>query len=340
LIDLLKTDVLADFATRPALLRERYSEGDGLIVIDEVQKLPQLLDEVHWMIENTHRHFLLTGSSARKLRRGAANLLGGRALRYQMAPLSYIETTGIDLERVMVSGLLPSHYLADDPIPLLRSYIGDYLAEEIAAESAARSLPQFAQFLRVAAITSGCLLNYTNVAQEAGVKARAVRDYFQILEDTMLGYRLEPWRKTKDRRLITTEKFYLFDVGVTNFISRRKPAPGTPEFGQSFEQFILMELMAYRAYADPELEITFWRSASGFEVDFILNDMQVVIEAKSSRRVHDGDLRSLRALMEEHRPASVLVVCDESEPRKMPGIEVLPWRRFLDRLWSGELLAG
>lgn len=240
----------------------------------------------------------------------------------------------------MVSGLLPSHYLADDPIPLLRSYIGDYLAEEIAAESAARSLPQFAQFLRVAAITSGCLLNYTNVAQEAGVKARAVRDYFQILEDTMLGYRLEPWRKTKDRRLITTEKFYLFDVGVTNFISRRKPAPGTPEFGQSFEQLILMELMAYRAYADPELEITFWRSASGFEVDFILNDMQVVIEAKSSRRVHDGDLRGLRALMEEHRPVSVLVVCDESEPRKMPGIEVLPWRRFLDRLWSGELLAG
>ena len=185
LIDLLKTDVFADFASRPSLLRELYREHRGLVVIDEIQMVPDLLKEIHWMIENTDAHFLMTVSSARKLRRGHANLLAGRAWRYTMAPLTYNETDGFDLEDVFVSGLLPPHFLSVYPVRDLRSYVADYLKEEIAAEAAAQSIPAFAEFLRVAALTSGELLNYTNIARETGASAKVVRGYFQILEDTI-----------------------------------------------------------------------------------------------------------------------------------------------------------
>ena len=237
-IDLLLSDVYAEYASRPALLRERHADTHGLIVIDEVQMVPELLNEVHWLIENRGASFLLTGSSARKLRRRHANMLGGRAWRYSMHPLVFLETVGFDLESVMVSGLLPPHFLSPDPVQDLRAYVGDYLREEIAAEAAVQNMPAFAEFLRVAALTSGELLNYANVARDAGVSTKVVRGYVQILEDTLLGFRLAPWRKAINRRLIETEKFYLFDVGVTNFLARRAPRLGTPEFGKAFEQYL------------------------------------------------------------------------------------------------------
>lgn len=338
LIDLLKTDVFADYASRPSLLREQYQEHKGLVVIDEIQMVPDLLNEIHWLIENSHVSFLMTGSSARKLRRGHANLLGGRAWRYAMAPLTYAETKGFDLEQVIISGLLPPHFLSSDPVQDLRSYVADYLKEEIAAEAVIQNIPAFAEFLRVAALTSGELLNYTNVGRETGVSAKAVRNYFQILEDTLLGFRVSPWRKKKKRRLVETEKFYLFDVGVTSYLARRTPRIGTPEFGKSFEQYILMELKAYQAYRNPELDIRYWRTSSGFEVDFILGDMNVAIEVKGSEKIHSGHTRGLKALLEEHSIRRAIVVSLEKEPRKPhPSIEVLPWRVFLETLWSGEL---
>jgi uncharacterized protein len=193
-IDLLQTDVFGEYAARPALLRERYQDHQEMVVIDEVQMVPELLNEVHWLIENRGLSFLMTGSSARKVRRRHANLLGGRAWRYTMHPLTLLETEGFNLEAVMVSGLLPPHFLSPDPIRDLRSYVADYLKEEIAAEAAVQSIPAFAEFLRVAALTNGELLNYTNVAREAGVSAKVVRGYFQILEDTLLGFRVTPWR--------------------------------------------------------------------------------------------------------------------------------------------------
>ena len=336
IIDLLKTDVFADYATRPSLLRERYQGHHGLVVIDEIQMVPDLLNEIHWLIENSDVSFLLTGSSARKLRRGHANLLGGRAWRYTMAPLTYGETEGFDLEETVISGLLPPHFLSPDPLQDLRAYVADYLKEEIAAEAAVQSMPAFAEFLRVASITSGELLNYTNVGRETGVSARVVRNYFQILEDTFLGYRISPWRKAKNRRLIETEKFYLFDVGVTNYLSRRTPRIGTPEFGKSFEHYILMELKAYQAYRNPELDIRYWRTSSGFEVDFILGEMDLAIEVKASRRIHSGHTRGLKALQEEHSPNRIVIVSLEEQPRRIgPSIEVFPWQNFLDTLWSG-----
>ena len=299
---------------------------------------PDLLNEVQWLIENSPASFLMTGSSARKLRRGHANLLGGRAWRFAMHPLSWQETEGFDLEQVMVSGLIPPHFLAPDPLPELRAYVGDYLREEIAAEARIRSIPSFSEFLRVAALTSGELLNYTNVARESGVSAKVVRGYFEILEETLLGFRLPPWRRAKDRRLIETEKFYLFDVGVSNYLARRSPCAGTPEFGKSFEHYLLMELMAYRSYVEPELDLCYWRTASGLEVDAIMGDMSVALELKGSTRVHVGDGAGLRALREEHHVKHAIVVCREREPRRLQdGIQVWPWQVFLDRLWSGDL---
>jgi predicted AAA+ superfamily ATPase len=253
-----------------------------------------------------------------------------------MHPLVYLETGGFEIEAVLQSGLLPPHFLSDDPGADLRSYVADYLREEIAAEARVQNMPAFAEFLRVAALTTGELLNYTNVARESGVSAKVVRSYFQILEDTLLGFRLAPWGKARRRRLIETEKFYLFDVGVANYLARRAPREGTPEFGKSFEHLLLLELKAYQAYVNPELDIHYWRTSTGLEVDFVLGDMAAAIEIKAGR-VHEGDLGGLKALVAEYKPRRALVVSMERQRRKLDNaVEVLPWREFLAELWAGQ----
>ena len=337
-IDLLQTDVFAEYASRPSLLRERFADGKGLIVIDEVQKVPQLLDEVHWMIEERGAQFLLTGSSARKLRKGHANLLGGRAWRRVMLPLSYTEVSGFNLEEALISGMLPPHFLAEHPLEELRAYVADYLKEEIAAEALAQNIPSFSEFLRVAALTSSELIHYTNIARETGVSQRTVRSYFDILEDTFLGFRVKPWTRSKNRRMILTEKFYFFDVGIAGYLGRRRPIPGSRDFGKAFEHFILMEIRAYQAYVNPEMPIHYWRTSSGQEVDFLLGDREVAVEIKSGK-VHEGDLWGLHALLEDGPVKRAILVSMEKEPRRIAGkIEVLPWQDFLERLWSGRIL--
>lgn len=336
-IDLLQTDTFAEYAARPSLIRERYQSHRGLIVIDEVQKIPSLLDEVQGLIEKKGLQFLLTGSSARKLRRGHANLLGGRAWKRVMVPLSIEEVEGFDLESAMISGLLPSHYLSPSPEEDLRAYVADYLKEEIAAEALTQNLPAFSEFLRVAAITSSELLDYSNVGREAGISPKVVRTYFDILEDTYLGFRVPPWKKSKNRRMILTEKFFFFDVGVANYLSRRKPQLGSFEFGKSFEHYILMELRAYQAYRNPDLPITFWRTSTGQEVDFLLGEKELALEIKASERVHQGDIKGLMALKEDGAVKHLMVVCLEKKPRTLDnGIEIIPWRVFLKGLWQGE----
>lgn len=338
-IDLLQTDVFAEYASRPSLLRERFAEGKGLIVIDEVQKVPQLLDEVHWMIEERGAQFLLTGSSARKLRKGHANLLGGRAWRRVMLPLSYAEVSGFNLEEALISGMLPPHFLAEHPLEELRAYVADYLKEEIAAEALAQNIPSFSEFLRVAALTSSELIHYTNIARETGVSQRTVRSYFDILEDTFLGFRVKPWTRSKNRRMILTEKFYFFDVGIAGYLGRRRPISGSRDFGKAFEHFILMEIRAYQAYVNPEMPIHYWRTSSGQEVDFLLGEREVAVEIKSGK-VHEGDLWGLHALLEDGPVKRAILVSMEKEPRRIAGkIEVLPWQDFLERLWSGRILS-
>jgi predicted AAA+ superfamily ATPase len=337
-IDLLKTDLLTEYTARPALLRERY---DGrFTIIDEVQKVPALLDEVHWLIENKNASFLLCGSSARKLRRAHANMLGGRAWRFEMAPFSFMELgeEGFDLEKVMHSGLLPPHYLSPDPQQDLRSYVADYLKDEIINEAAVRNLPAFSEFLRVAAISNAELINFTNLARDAGISAKVARGYVEILEDTLLGFRLKPWTKTPKRRMTRTDKFYLFDVGVANFLARSKPMLKSREFGKSFEHFILMEIKAFQKYLEPDLELRFWRTSTGQEVDFILGDMQAAIEIKGSDRIHANDLRGLKALSQEHKVDRQIIVCLESEPRILGQVEILPWKIFIQKLFARNII--
>ncbi len=340
LIDLLKTDVFAEYVSRPALLRERFQDHRGLIVIDEIQKIPALLDEVHWLIENSKCQFLMTGSSSWKLRRGHANLLAGRAWRRMMMPLSMREVEGWDLERAMFSGLLPPHFLSQKPAEDLRAYIADYLKEEIAAEAKEQNIPAFAEFLRVAALTSSELLNYTNVAREAGISQRVVRSYFEILEDTYLGFRLAPWRKSKTRRLIQAEKFYFFDVGVANFLARRHPVIGSVDFGKSFENYILMEMRAFLQYQMPDCPLAYYRSASGIEIDFMLGNREVAIEVKGSARVHEGDWRHFKSLKEDGPVKKCIIVSLEKEPRRIsPDTFVLPYQDFIEKLWNKTLLS-
>ena len=233
--------------------------------------------------------------------------------------------------------LLPPHFLASHPLEDLRAYIADYLREEVAAEARVENIPAFSEFLHVAALSSSELVNYTNVARETGVSQKVVRAYFDILESTYLGFRVPPWKKSRTRRMILAEKFYLFDVGVTNYLARRAPRFGSGEFGKSFEQYVLMELRAYQAYKNPDLPITYWRTSTGQEVDFLLGDKELAIEVKGSARVHEGDGRGLAALAEDGPVKKRLIVCLEKEPRKIrQDLEICPWRQFVDRLWSGE----
>ena len=336
-IDLLKTDTYFEYASRPALLRERWKSQ--VTVIDEIQKIPALLDEIHWLIENKSASFLLTGSSARKIRKTHSNMLAGRAWRLEMGPLSFYETKGFQLEKVMQTGLLPPHFLSSTPIKDLRAYVSNYLKEEIATEALIRNIPAFTDFLKVAALTNSELLNYTNVARETGVSAKVIRNYFEILEDTFLGYRLPAWRSSPNRRMSVTDKFYFFDVGIANYLAKRKPYKGNLAFGKSFEHYILMELINYKKYKNPDLELCYWKTSSGYEVDFICWDMHTAIEVKSSERIHRQHLKGLKALKEEHKVKKMIVVCLEKESRIVDkDIHILPWKLFLENLWKKNLL--
>jgi len=347
--DLLKSDVQARFEKNPHLLREEIlalseNQLQQPIIIDEIQKIPALLDEVHWLIENAHAQFILCGSSARKLKRLGTNLLGGRALRYHFYPLVYSEIPEFNLLTALNNGLIPSHYQTDHVSLLLESYVTDYLNHEIREEGLVRNLPDFARFLDSAAFSNGSMVNYTNIARDCGVSAKTVENYYQILMDTLLGYFLFPYHKKIKREIIgKTPKFYLFDVGVANYLSKRSVTElrGT-EAGDAFEHFIFMELTAYIGLNKKRSEITYWRSKTGLEVDFIIGNGEVAIEVKISRTVHRQDIHGVIAFCEEHHPKKALVVSLDAAPRLLKindeiEIRILPWEHFLKALWKGEI---
>jgi len=305
------------------------------VVIDEIQRLPILLNEVHRLIETRGIRFLLTGSSARKLRRGGVNLLGGRARTKNLHPLTWTELGGrFDLARAMDRGLLPSIYFSDDPQADLQAYAGMYLQQEIIAEGASRNVPAFSRFLKVAAHCNATIVNFTNVANDAQVARTTVYEYFDILKDTLVLHELPPWRKTKKRKPLASSKYYFFDVGVAGALQGRSFRPGTPEFGEAFETYLMHELSSYADYVSGEA-LGYWRSTSGFEVDFILGD-HTAVEVKAKENVSPQDLRSLRAIAEEKMLKRYLCVCLEPRPREAAGIAVLPFKMFLEALWAGE----
>ena len=344
-IDLLKADEYRRYASRPELLRQEIeaegAEPNRQVVIDEIQKAPALLDEVHWLIENRGLRFALCGSSARKVRRGAANLLGGRALRYQLHGLTAYELgADFDLDRLLNHGYLPPVYLGRQPRRQLDAYIGDYLREEIAAEGAVRDLPTFSDFLDAAALSDGGIVNFSNIARDCGISSHTVRAYFGILVDTLLGSWAPAWRKRPKRRVIQAPKFYFADVGIVNRLARRgRLERGSEAFGHAFENWVHHELSAFVSYRGYDGELCHWRLAGGTEVDFVLGDMNLAVEAKASRHIGRQHLKGLRSLIQDHPEVGRRVVVS-LEPRSRTtedGVEVLPPEAFVRRLWSGEL---
>ena len=341
--DLLETRTVLDLTREPWLFTERVLALDPSrrarpIVVDEVQKVPALLDEVHRLIEQHGLAFVLCGSSARKLKRGGANLLGGRAWRFGLHPLAWPEVPDLDLLRALNRGLVPQHYDTAHHRRALAGYVDDYLKEEVFAEGLTRNQPAFSRFFDALSFCNGEMLNFSNIAGDCGVSSKTVKEYFQILVDTLLGVLLEPFSHRRSRAIITkAPKFYLFDVGVANHVAgRRIQRTAGPEFGRALEHFVLMELLAYRSYRERNFPIRFWRTKSGLECDFILGrEGEVAVEVKGGTRVRRSELRGLRAFVEEHGPREAIVVCNESAPRQTDdGISILPWARFLERLWG------
>ncbi len=333
--DLLDSAVYLALSQRPGRIAEELTPRDRLVVIDEVQRLPEILNEVQRLIEERGTRFLLTGSSARKLRRGGVNLLGGRARTRHLHPLTRRELgSRFDLGRAVARGLLPSIYFSDDPGADLEAYAGTYLQQEILAEGATRNVPAFSRFLRVAAACNATVVNFTAVASDAQVPRTTVYEYFDILRDTLVLHEVPAWTRSPSRKPLVSSKYYLFDVGVASWLQGRPVRKGTPEFGPAFETWFLHELVSHRDYAGGS-PISHWRSASGYEVDFVLGD-HTAIEVKAKENVGPRELRALRAIAEERSIKRALCVSLEPRARRIDGVSVLPYSEFLDALWAGD----
>lgn len=338
--DLLEADTFRELSARPEYLRQTLKAEQSIVVVDEVQKLPALLDEIQLLLDrNKKLRFVLTGSSARKLKRGAANLLGGRAWICRLHPLVSIELDDSRLLDRLNRGSLPAiidseHYRED-----LKAYVGTYLREEIRAEGLTRSIENFSRFLEVAGLTSGEQINFAAVADDAGFPPRTVREHYQILEDTLVGHQIPAYQKTSKRKPVATAKFFFFDIGVTNTLKRIQGIePGSDTYGRALEHLVFLELRGYLDYRRLDHELTYWRSRSQFEVDFVVGD-QLGVEVKSKARVSPRDYKGLLALGEEVKLKRKLVVCGEKQRRRADdGVEILPPSDFFRELWAGNLL--
>ena len=338
--DLLEADTFRELTARPEYLRHTLSPRQPFLIVDEVQKLPALLDEIQLLIErNKKLRVILTGSSARKLKRGGANLLGGRAWVCRLHPLVSAELDQPRLLDRLNRGSLPAVIDSEHSKEDLKAYVGTYLQEEIRAEGLTRSIENFSRFLEVAGLTSGEQINFTAVAQDAGFPTRTVREHYQILEDTLVGHQLPAYQRTTKRKPVATAKFYVFDVGVANILKRTGVIQeGSDAYGRALEHLIFLELRAFLDYFRLDDELTYWRSRSQFEVDFVVGDT-IGIEVKSKTRVSPRDYKGLGALGEEVRLKRKIVVCGEKRPRRTDdGMEIVSPIHFLKELWTGNLL--
>lgn len=339
--DLLLSDTFLRYQSEPQQFRQAVlASGNTVpVVVDEIQKIPALLDEIHWLIVNHSVRFILSGSSPRKIIRAGNNPLGGRALRYELYPLIHAEIPDFELLRALNNGLLPRHYLSENPKKLIEAYIGNYLKDEILAEAKIRNINAFTQFLEAAAFSNGEIVNYSNIATECGVSHNTVKEYFQILEDTLLGRFLPSFQKKPKRRVILAPKFYYFDLGIVNKLLKRGRIEAKSEsFGHAFEHFIYQELHAHSKYSEKDYMISYWRTTSQFEVDFILGDHEVAIEVKGTDNVQPRHLKGLKSFSEEYSVKKLIVVSDDPLERKAGDISIVPWKIFLERLWQGEII--
>ncbi len=333
IIDLLDSDYYLRLQSRPKDL-EFMIENRKLVVLDEIQKIPQLLDEVHRLIEKKKITFLLTGSSARKLKRNHSNMLAGRAWVANLFPLVTDEIPSFNLDRYLQYGGLPQVYSSKYPVEELKAYVKTYLYEEIQSEALARNIPSFSRFLEVAALFNGELINFTNIGSDSQLSPSTVREYYRLLEDTLMGFMLQPWTKSKKRKAIQTAKFYFFDTGVVSTLARTETLDRNSDlYGKAFEHFIGMELKAYLSYRRLSDELTFWRSINGQEVDFIIGN-HTAIEVKSTKKVDEKHLKGLRALREENYFKKYYLISHDAIPQTIHGIICRPWKTFLEELWK------
>ncbi len=340
IINLLRSDMFLRLSADPSLLEEiieTRANPETIIVIDEVQKVPILLNEVHRLIEEKKIRFLLTGSSARKLRKNDVNLLAGRAWEARLFPLTRSEIPDFSLPRYLNFGGLPSVYLSENPREELIAYVDTYLKEEIQAEAVVRKIQSFAKFLQISALTSGNLLNFSSLSNDVGIPAATIREYYQVLEDTLIGFLLPAWTKTQKRKAISTAKFYFFDIGVMHQLAEIYTVePNTDVYGQAFEHFIAMELSAYLSYNRKNLTLSFWAAPNEREVDFIIGD-DIAIEIKSTKSVNSKHLKGIKALQEEGICKKYFLVSFDKIHRIHEGIEIIHWESFLDLLWKNEV---
>ena len=271
--------------------------------------------------------------------RSGANLLGGRALRHELYPLIYKEIPDFDLLRALNHGLLPRHYLSDNPESLISAYIGSYLQDEILAEAKIRNLQSFSRFLEVAAISNGEIVNYTNAAAECGVTSPTIKEYFQILNDTLIGRFLPSYRKKPKRRVIQAPKFFFFDTAIANYFLKRKSIEfGSEAIGRAFEHYLYHELYAHSQYSGIRYPISYWRTASQIEIDFVLGEHEIAIEVKSNQQIIPRHLKGLKSFAEEYPAKQLILVSNDPYHRKIDQITAMPWNLFLDKLWAGEII--
>lgn len=341
--DLLETDTYERLRRNPALLRHELAsckEGE-IVIIDEIQLIPEMLNEVHWLITRQQLHFILSGSSARKLKRRGVNTLGGRAVRNILYPLVSAEIPDFDLVKAVNRGMLPMHYMATTERMLmkrLQAYVSVYLKEEIAAEALVRRVASFTRFMEIAALTDGEMVVYNNIAQDCGIDAKTVKEYFTILEETLIGYMVPAFTRTVKRRLNQSPRFYFFDVSLPNYLLHRQSMqPGSDDFGHAFEHLMIQEIIAYLGYYEKENTLSYWHTYTGYEVDAVLGDAQVAIELKSSHEVQSRHLKGLRAFQEEHPEARLIIVSLDVLPRLSGDIEIMPATYFLQQLWDGKI---
>ncbi len=349
--DLLDNHEIIRFTKAPNILREEIlalsdQQRNMPIIINEIQKVPDLLNEVHWLIENIEAQFILCGSSARNLKTQSTNLLGGRAWKYDFYPLVYPEIPDFDLLKALQQGLMPKHYLADHKYinDYLQAYVDLYLTDEIRNEGLVRNLRGFARFLDIVGMCNGEMINATNIARDCGVDRTTIQSYYQILVDTLLGYFVYPYTKKLKRDIITTTpKFYLFDLAIANYLANKTVNALKGDIAdKSLEHYIFMELKAYLGIKRIRSKISYWRTKNGLEVDFILGEAKSAIEVKISPNVHQSDLKGLIAFREEHPKSQAIVVSLDKHPRilnisKEVDIHIMPWQHFLTKLWNGEI---
>lgn len=340
-IDLLKSDVRNRFKQHPEEFREsllRYPP-ETLVVVDEIQKVPELLDEVHWLMVEKGLWFILSGSSARKIKKSGANNLGGRAIPETLFPLVSAEIPDFDLERAVQNGMIPRHYAVANARNRMRAYIDLYLKEEIIEEALVQNADEFVRFMEVAAIMDGEILNYENVASDCEVSANTVKAYYKILVDTLLGFEVPAYRKVIKRKLYKAPRFYYFDVGIANHLTKRYHlAPRTPEYGHAFEHLIMQEIVAYLGYTNSDEELTYWHTYENLEVDAVIGDARVAIEIKSKEHIDHDDKKGVTEFAKEHPDTRQIIVSRDRISRRSGDVDLYYVTDFFKALWAGEII--